>query len=39
MTLKEELVAIGEATMSGVEINTQQKGIAIKVKKVFIEPL
>ena len=39
MTLKEELVAIGEATMSGVEINTQQKGIAINVKKVFIEPL
>ncbi|MDO8510662.1 MAG: RNA-guided pseudouridylation complex pseudouridine synthase subunit Cbf5 [Nanoarchaeota archaeon] len=39
MTLKEELVAIGEAVMSGVEINTQQKGIAIQVKKVFIEPL
>src|SRR3989344_2798010 len=39
MTLKDELVAIGEATMSGVEINTQQKGIAIKVKKVFIEPI
>lgn len=38
MTLKDELVAIGEATMSGVEINTQQKGIAIKVKKVFMEP-
>ncbi|HLD39824.1 MAG TPA: RNA-guided pseudouridylation complex pseudouridine synthase subunit Cbf5 [Candidatus Nanoarchaeia archaeon] len=39
MTLKEELVAIGEATMSGVEINTQQKGVGINVKKVFIEPL
>ncbi|MBI2582049.1 RNA-guided pseudouridylation complex pseudouridine synthase subunit Cbf5 [Candidatus Woesearchaeota archaeon] len=39
MTLKEELVAIGEATMSAVEINTQQKGIAVKVKKVFMEPL
>ncbi len=39
MTLKEELVAIGEATMSGVEINTQPKGIAILVKKVFMEPL
>ena len=39
LTLKEELVAIGEATMSGVEINTQQKGIGINVKKVFIEPL
>ena len=39
MTLKEELVAIGEAVMSGVEINTQQKGIAIKAQKVFMEPL
>lgn len=39
ITLKDELVAIGEAVMSGVEINTQQKGIAIQVKKVFIEPL
>ena len=38
MTLKEELVAIGEALMSGVEINTQQKGIAINIKKVFMEP-
>lgn len=39
MTLKEELVAIGEAVISGVEINTQQKGIAIKVQKVFMGPL
>ena|SRR3989338_1717516 len=39
MTLKEELVAIGEATMSAVEINTKQKGIAVKVKKVFMEPI
>ncbi len=39
MTLKEELVAIGEAMMSGVEINTQQKGIAVKVQKVFRGPL
>ena len=38
MTLKEELAAIGEALMSGVEINTQQKGIAINIKKVFMEP-
>jgi len=37
LTLKEELVAIGEAQMSAVEINTQQKGIAVKVKKVFME--
>ena len=39
LTLKGELVAIGEAMMSAVEINTQQKGIGIKVKKVFMEPL
>ena len=39
MTLKEELVAIGEAVMSGVEINTQQKGITVEVKKVFMEPI
>lgn len=37
MTLKEELVAIGEALMSGVEINTKEKGLAIKVEKVFKE--
>lgn len=37
LTLKGELVAIGEALMSAVEINTQQKGIAINVQKVFME--
>lgn len=37
MTLKNELVAIGEAVMSGVEINTKDKGIAVKVQKVFME--
>lgn len=37
MTLQEELVAIGEALMSGVEINTKEKGLAIKVEKVFRE--
>ena len=37
MTLKGELVAIGEALMSGVEINTKEKGLAINVKKVFVE--
>lgn len=36
MTLKEELVAIGKSMMSAVEINTQQKGIAIDVEKVFM---
>ena len=37
MTLKGELVAIGEALLSGVEINTKEKGLAIKVEKVFRE--
>ena len=37
MSLKGELIAIGEAAMSAVEINTQTKGMAVKVKKVFKE--
>ena len=37
MSLKGELIAIGEAAMSAVEINTQAKGMAVKVKKVFKE--
>ena len=37
MSLKGELVAIGDAQMSAVEINTKDKGIAVKVKKVFID--
>ncbi len=36
MSLKDELIAIGEATMSAVEVNTKEKGLAIKVKKVFM---
>ena len=35
LTLKGELVAIGESLMSAVEVNTQKKGLAVKVKKVF----
>ncbi len=37
LTLKGELVAIGEALMSAVEINTKEKGLAVKVNRVFIE--
>lgn len=37
LTLKGELVAIGEALLSAVEINTKEKGIAINIKKVFME--
>ena len=39
MTLKGELVAIGESLMSAVEINTKEKGLAIKIRKVFMEAL
>ncbi|MBI2103057.1 RNA-guided pseudouridylation complex pseudouridine synthase subunit Cbf5 [Candidatus Woesearchaeota archaeon] len=39
MTLKDELIAIGEAMMSGVEINTKDKGIAVKISKVFIDAI
>ena len=37
LTLKGELVAIGMAQMSAVEINCSEKGIAIDVQKVFME--
>ena len=36
MSLKGELIAIGEALLSAVEINTKEKGLAIKTRKVFI---
>ncbi|MDP3989990.1 MAG: RNA-guided pseudouridylation complex pseudouridine synthase subunit Cbf5 [archaeon] len=36
MTLKGELVALGEAVMSAVEINMQEKGLAIVISKVFM---
>ena len=39
MSLKNELVAIGEASMSGVEINTKEKGIAINIQKVFMDAM
>lgn len=39
LNLKGELIAVGEALMSAVEINTKEKGLAIKIKKVFIDPL
>ena len=38
LTLKGELVAIGESLMSAVEINSQEKGLAIGIKKVFMLP-
>ncbi len=35
LSLKEELIAMGEAKMSAVEINTKEKGIAVNVQKVL----
>lgn len=37
LTLKGELVAIGEAALSAVEINTKENGVGIITKKVFLE--
>jgi H/ACA ribonucleoprotein complex subunit 4 len=37
MSLKDELIAVGEALISAVAINSQEKGLAVKVKKVFVE--
>ncbi|MBW2993064.1 RNA-guided pseudouridylation complex pseudouridine synthase subunit Cbf5 [Candidatus Woesearchaeota archaeon] len=38
MTLKDELIAIGTARMSSEEIMEKEKGNAINIKKVFIQP-
>lgn len=37
MTLKDELICIGEAVMNTDEMRTTKKGTAIKIKKVFME--
>jgi len=39
LTLKGELIAIGIALMSAVEINTKDKGIAINIQKVFMDEI
>ncbi len=39
MTLNNELVAMGEALLSAEEIDKQEKGLAIKVEKVFMGAL
>lgn len=36
MTLRGELVALGEAVISAVEINSKERGLAVKIKKVFM---
>lgn len=38
MTLKNELIAIGTAKMNSDEIMKNEKGIAVKIEKVFMQP-
>lgn len=38
MSLKNELVALGKAKMTSEQIKTEQKGLAVKPFKVFMEP-
>jgi H/ACA ribonucleoprotein complex subunit 4 len=39
LTLKGELVAVGNAEISAVEANTKQKGIVVNTQKVFLESI
>ncbi|HII72556.1 TPA: RNA-guided pseudouridylation complex pseudouridine synthase subunit Cbf5, partial [Candidatus Woesearchaeota archaeon] len=38
MSLKGELIALGESRMSSDEMKNNNKGVAIKTKKVFMDP-
>ena len=38
MTLKDELIALGDSRLTSNEMQKKTKGIAIKIKKVFMEP-
>ncbi len=38
MSLKDELIAVGNAILTSEEIMKEQKGLAVKVNKVFMEP-
>ena len=38
MTLKGELVALGDAQMTSIEMLEKEKGITVKIEKVFMEP-
>tara|TARA_Y100000310_G_scaffold217822_1_gene218936 strand:+ start:24884 stop:25873 length:990 start_codon:yes stop_codon:yes gene_type:complete len=38
MTLKDELIALGTATMNSDDILKKKKGLAVKTDKVFMEP-
>jgi len=38
MSLKDELVALGVAVMTSEQVMTEEKGFAVKTKKVFMKP-
>jgi len=38
MTLKDELVAVGSMRMDSIELREKEKGIAVKIEKVFMQP-
>lgn len=38
-TLKDELIAIGQALISSEEIKKKEKGLVVKINKVFLSPL
>ena len=38
MTLKDELIAIGTAKMASEDIMKNEKGVAVKIEKVFMQP-
>ncbi len=38
MTLKGELICLGESRMTSKEMMKQEKGVAVTTKKVFMEP-
>ena len=37
MTLKDELIALGNSVMNSNEIMKKEKGLAVKTKKVFMD--
>src|SRR3989344_1011791 len=39
LSLKGELIAVGEALISAVEMNTNKKGLGIKINKVFVDEI
>lgn len=38
MTLKDEIIAFGEAKMTSIEMIKEKRGIAVRIKRVFMKP-